>query len=258
MTNMSEVMDRPCALIIGGTGGVGRALVNAFVAAGYDTVITYCARIDVARDAATRFPGRVEIAPLDLADTAQIQAHMDAALALSRRGWFDTVVLAAGLAGQPQMLMRGKAERVAELSQINFTGQICAVQALLRRLFVRTEGRKCSFVFVSSTSAVDGQPGMSVYAAAKAGIEQLFRCLASEYASRGFRFNIVRSGPLFTEMISQLPGRSLDALKERLDGGVIPEPEQIASFVLFAASAEQSRGMNGGVLHVDNGYCLYR
>ena len=253
-----DIEPRPCALIVGGTGGIGRALVRSFVDAGYDLVITYHEHRALAEDIAEQFSGRVSIVSLDLLDTSGIQKQVDASLELATGHWFDAIVLAAGLAGQPQMLMRGKAERVFELVQINFTGQICVVQALLRRLFGKTDGRSCSFVAVSSVSAVDGQPGMSVYAAAKAGIEHLFRCCASEYAARGFRFNIVRSGPLLTDMVSQLPDRAVDALKQRLDGGVIPGPDQIASFVLFAAQAHASRGMNGGVLHVDHGYSLAR
>lgn len=246
------------AFVIGGTGGVGRAMIEALLDNGYDLTISYHSNQALAQSLASAHPGRIAVAPLDLADTIGLAEAVRACLATTPDGWFDTVVLAAGLAGGPQLLARGKSERVALLSQVNFTGQIMCVQALLQQLVKKGGGRPCSFVAISSVSAVEAQPGMTVYAAAKAGMEHFFRCCAAEYRPWGFRFNIVRSGPVRTDMIDSLPERAREEMARRLDGAVIPAPGQLGSFVVFAASPERSPGMNGAVLHVDNGYSLGR
>jgi NAD(P)-dependent dehydrogenase (short-subunit alcohol dehydrogenase family) len=254
----AAVTEKPRALIVGGTGGIGRCLVEGFVDAGYDVVSTYHSNRELADAMAERFCGRVVSAHMDLSNAAGVQAAFDASLGEGADRWFDTVVLAAGLAGQAQMLARGKAERVVQLAEVNFTGQICLVQAILKRLMVRSAGRTCSLIAISSTSAVEAQPGMSVYAASKAGMEQFFKCCAAEYAKCGLRFNTVRSGPLMTDMIGALPEKTLEALKARLDGNAIPTPDRLTAFVLFLAQASLSKGMNGSVLHVDHGYSLSR
>ncbi len=91
-------------------------------------------------------------------------------------------------------------------------------------------------------------PPRHAYAASKAGLEILTRCMAAELGPGGIRTATVAPGYIRT------PGSSIDpkAISRRIPMGRMGEPEEVADAVLFLASPDASY-VNGSILYVDGG-----
>ena len=116
-----------------------------------------------------------------------------------------------------------------------------------------------AMVLVSSVNARFGMIGSGAYGISKAGLEQMTRQLAVEWGSRDVRVNAVAPGTVRTDMVRALveqPG-FLEGIIKATPLGRIAEPEDVASAILFLASAA-SRHITGQVLTVDGGQTIRR
>ena len=110
---------------------------------------------------------------------------------------------------------------------------------------------------ISTASVLSDQGGLNVasYAASKAGLANLTRSLANEWAGRGVRVNAIAPGYVKTEMTEVLqsdPVRSRQIL-ERIPAGRFGSPDDLRGPVVFLAS-DASRYVNGATLVVDGGW----
>ena len=110
---------------------------------------------------------------------------------------------------------------------------------------------------ISTASVLSDQGGLNVasYAASKAGLANLTRSLANEWACRGVRVNAIAPGYVKTEMTEVLqsdPVRSRQIL-ERIPAGRFGSPDDLRGPVVFLAS-DASRYVNGATLVVDGGW----
>ena len=110
---------------------------------------------------------------------------------------------------------------------------------------------------ISTASVLSDQGGLNVasYAASKAGLANLTRSLANEWAGRGVRVNAIAPGYVKTEMTEVLqsdPVRSRQIL-ERTPAGRFGSPDDLRGPVVFLAS-DASRYVNGATLVVDGGW----
>ncbi|XP_049878988.1 A-factor type gamma-butyrolactone 1'-reductase (1S-forming)-like [Pectinophora gossypiella] len=117
---------------------------------------------------------------------------------------------------------------------------------------------KGNVVNISSTGAelVPKVPQFIPYCVSKAALEHFTRGAALELSSSGVRVNVVRPGPVRTDMIenSGFPG-TWDTFKAGTALDRVSEPMEIAELVLFLAS-EKAKGITGSVFTSDNGYLL--
>lgn len=135
--------------------------------------------------------------------------------------------------------------------ELNLTGAWIVTRAVLPGMLSLGGG---SIVNVATVNAVTtiSEPG---YSAAKAGLLQLTRQLATEYAPRGIRTNAVLPGsirtPLWDERLARRP-EMLEVLKRWYPVGRVGEPADVAAAILFLASPEAAF-VNGANLLVDGG-----
>jgi 3-oxoacyl-[acyl-carrier protein] reductase len=104
---------------------------------------------------------------------------------------------------------------------------------------------------VSSIIASTGFRGLSVYGAAKAGLEGFTRSLARDLGRRGVTVNCVAPGFVATEMTDVLGGQ-LERIKKRSPMDRFATPEEIAGAIAYLLSADAA-GVTGTVLTVDAG-----
>jgi NAD(P)-dependent dehydrogenase (short-subunit alcohol dehydrogenase family) len=115
-----------------------------------------------------------------------------------------------------------------------------------------------SIVLTGSTSASNGTPAFSVYAASKAAIRSFGRTWAAELADRGIRVNTLIPGPTGTPgLVALAPdAATAEAMLKGMAGdiplGRVAHPDEIANAALFLAS-DQSSFMTGGEIVVDGG-----
>lgn len=239
------------AVVTGGLGAIGSAIVTGLEAAGFETAV---ADAGVSTSAGGRFP-------LDVTDDRSC-AGLAAEVADHFGRPARIVVNCAGvmLRGSITELDLDAAQR---LHGVNVWGAQRIAREFVPGMRAAGFGR---IVNISSVQAWKGLDGYSAYASSKAALNALTRVWARELGPHGITVNTVAPGYVDAPMISGLfdrlaaaGGCSADEARDRLLSDVairrLIRPEEIAAVVSFLAS-EASSGVNGADLTVDGGYAL--
>lgn len=237
------------ALITGGNSGIGLATAKLFIAEGARVAIT-------GRNRATLDAALAELGPNAIAlqaDATDVAATEQAvAEAAKAFGKLDIVFANAGIPGRTPV-GASTLEAFEQVLRTNITGAFFTVQAAAPHL---NDGG--AIILTGSVMSEMGSPGSAAYAASKAGLRGMSRVLASEFAPRGIRVNVVSPGATRTPIWdSSAPTPDAKAQLEKRLSGVIPlgrlgEADEIAKTVLFLASDEAAY-INGAELFVDGG-----
>ncbi|MEU9914409.1 SDR family oxidoreductase [Streptomyces sp. NPDC051001] len=207
------------AVVTGGTRGVGAGIARAFVSAGADVVV--CAR----RPPEVPLEG-AEFVPLDVRDPDAVRAFFTALPRL------DVLVNNAG-GGPFRLLADADAERHTRVIELNLLAPLTASLAAHEHL-KRSKG---SVVMIGSVSGSRPSPGSAAYGAAKAGLENLARSMAVEWAP-DVRVNTLVVGMVRTELAHLHYGDEdgIDAVSRTVPLGRLAEPAEIGAAAVFLAS----------------------
>jgi NAD(P)-dependent dehydrogenase (short-subunit alcohol dehydrogenase family) len=234
-------------LVTGGGGGIGRALVERFAAAG-DRVIA----VGRNRDALARTPAAaVEVC--DVADEAQV------ADLFARVGPVDVLVNNAGRSSSAPLPRTTLADWDMQHA-VNATGAFLCTRAVLPGMLERDRGR---IVTVASTAGRAGHRYTAAYAASKHAAVGLMRCAAAEVSGTGVTSNAVCPTFVRTDMTARSVQRVVavtDCAADEAEAafaaasplGRLLDPQEVAAAVAFLASAEAG-GINGQALVIDGG-----
>ena len=172
-----------------------------------------------------------------------------------RHGPIHVLVSNAGQA-HLDLALRVTPERFAEIVETNLVGSFLLAKAVLGPMVARRRGR---VILVGSVAGHWGVPGVSSYAAAKAGLLGMARSMAREVGPRSITVNVVAPG-----MLDDAVAR-LDALRPRspvpqhwVEATPVGRPgtvEDVAAAVSFLAS-DGAGSITGAVLPVDGGFAL--
>ena len=136
---------------------------------------------------------------------------------------------------------------------VNVTATTLLCRAVIPQMCVRRSG---VIVNLSSVTAIRVYRGQSVYGGTKAYIETFTRGIAAEFAKKGLRCNCVAPGSIDSGSLQKLIiSTGSDVLRDVNASAKFGSPEDVAAAVAFLCS-EESRYVNGAVLHVDGGYWL--
>ena len=230
------------AIIPGGCSKIGRAVVDAFTAAGTKVMVA-----DIAPGEG--FGDGVAYQPCDLRDDAQI-----AALVAATKQTFGRIDFLVNVACS--YLDNGAASTRAqwlESLDVNIVGSVMLMPAAEEEL-AKNRGAIVNFGSISSRVA---QTGRWLYPVSKAAILQLTRNQAMDLAHRGIRVNAVSPGWTWSNIMDQLTNGNrakTDAVAAPFHLlGRVANPEEVASAVLFHCSDEASF-ITGTDIRVDGGY----
>ena len=241
---------RAVSVVSGGSRGLGLAAVEMFLARG-DSVATFSRSGSPALDSlAAAHPGRLVHERLDAADAAAVRGFVDRVVA--RFGRIDHCVANAAVAHEGVLATTPDAE-IDALLAVNLKGSIVLVRECVRQMLVqdRPPGSP-SVVVVSSIVAVRGSPGLSVYAATKAGLDGFARCLARELGPRGIRVNALAPGFLETDLSASLSPENRNRIARRTALGRLGTPADVAGAIDFLTSPAAAF-ITGQVLTIDGG-----
>jgi 3-oxoacyl-[acyl-carrier protein] reductase len=217
--------DEGCAVVTGGTRGIGAAIAARLEADGWDVARLGRADADIAdRDAVMAAFARVRVARgpiLALINNAGIRAD-GLAISMDHDDWSAVV-------------------------NTNLTGAFNCTKAALPDMLKARYGR---IVNVSSVVAERANPGQANYVAAKAGLLGLTRTVAREMARKGVTCNAITPGFIATDMTADLSQNGEFA--GAIPAGRIGQPEEVAAAVSFLVSDEAAY-VNGATLSVDGG-----
>jgi 3-oxoacyl-[acyl-carrier protein] reductase len=241
-----------CALVTGGSRGIGRAIVMRLATQGADVAFTYRGNAAAAAETA----GAVEVlgrrALAIQADASQADAA-DAVVkaVLDAFGKIDILVNNAGIT-RDDLIMRMSVEAWRDVLETNLYGAFFMTKAVTRPMLKARSGR---IINITSVSGQAGQMGQANYSAAKAGLIGLTKATARELASRSITVNAVAPGFVLTELTQDLPDALKDEITARTPLGRFGETGEIADAVAFLASDEAAY-ITGQVLAVDGGLVM--
>jgi NAD(P)-dependent dehydrogenase (short-subunit alcohol dehydrogenase family) len=235
----------PVALITGAAGGLGRATVARLRERGMRVVATDRALAEIPCGAP------LTVASLDVTDEAAIAAII--ARVLGELGRLDHVVHLAGVAGSGPLnsVSREDWQRVLDT---NLTSAFLIAKAT-RAALAASRG---TLTLTSSTNGLNGGSALSgpAYAVAKAGIINLTRYLAKEWAALGIRVNCLAPGPIATPMVTgRFSPETIDRLKNAVPLGAIGEPAHVAHAIDYLTSPSAAF-VTGTVMNVSGGLVL--
>jgi NAD(P)-dependent dehydrogenase (short-subunit alcohol dehydrogenase family) len=241
------------AIVTGAGSGIGRATAEGFARDGGRVVAN---DVDSGRAGALAgaLPGAVAV-PGDVARAETAAALVEAA---ERLGGLDVLVNNAGFGGGAAAFDSFDPGLWERTFAVNLTGPF---QLSGRALGVMVARGRGAIVNVSSAAGLVGERGMYAYSASKAGIVNLTRALALQYARRGVRVNCVCPGVTDTDFLAEVR-RHPDAeqILARYRGmmpiGRLARPEEIAEAILFLAS-DAASFVVGAVLAVDGGWTAH-
>jgi NAD(P)-dependent dehydrogenase (short-subunit alcohol dehydrogenase family) len=239
----------PVTLVTGAAGGLGRAVVARLRECGHRVWATDLALAEIPCAAP------MGVSSLDVTDAAAVQECV--ARIEGEWGRLDHVVHLAGRAG------RGPLDDVTlddwnALLAVNLTSAFVLAKAAHRAL-ARSKG---TLTLTSSTNGLNGGSALSgpAYAVAKAGIVNLVRYLAKEWAGEGIRVNCIAPGPIATPMVTgRFQGEALAALERSVplarEDGRIGTPNHFAHAVEYLLSPAAAF-VTGTVMNLSGGVVL--
>jgi len=236
------------ALVTGASGGIGAEVARALHAAGA-TVGLSGTRVEPLEALAADLAERAHVLPCNLSDAQAVEALPKQAV--EAMGSLDILVNNAGIT-RDNLFMRMSDEEWAQVLDVNLTAAMRLCRGALRGMMKARWGR---IVNITSVVGATGNPGQGNYAAAKAGMVGMSKSLAYEVASRGITVNCVAPGFIETAMTDKLNDDQKGKILSQIPAGRMGSPAEIASAVLYLASAEAGY-VTGATLHVNGGMAM--
>jgi len=235
------------ALVSGGSRGLGKAIVEALLTAGYRVATFSRTETDFIRELrAGPLAERLKWQELDATDFDGLRAF--AKETAQSFGRLDVLINNAGIAVEGVLpLMRG--DEIHRVLAVNLEAAIVLAQVCSRLMLTRDGG---VILNISSIIGTRGYSGLAAYSATKAGMDGLTRSLARELGPRGIRVNSVAPGYLDTEMSTTLDPGQRQQIVRRTPLGRLGTVADVVGLVRFLLSSEAAF-ITGQTLVVDGG-----
>jgi 2-dehydro-3-deoxy-D-gluconate 5-dehydrogenase len=245
-------LDGKVALVTGAARGLGQGIARGLAEAGADVaaldIVSVAETGDLVRNQGRRFHAM----NIDLLEADAKLASEVVEECVSELGRLDILVNNAGIIRRAPALEFGEDDWEAVV-KINLSAAFYLSQATARH-FVE-EGRGGRIINTASVLSYEGGMIVPSYSASKAGIANLTRALANEWAPLGINVNAIAPSYFTTELTSALredEERSA-ALLSRLPAGRFGEPEDLKGAAVFLAS-DAADYVHGTILPVDGGW----
>jgi 3-oxoacyl-[acyl-carrier protein] reductase len=238
-----------CALVTGGSRGIGGATARALAADGWAVGVNYSRDRDGAEAVVASIEdagGRAIALSADVA--AESAPEQMLATAAQELGPVLVLVNNAGVTADG-LSARLDDEAWSHVLDVNLTAAFRLTRGVLGPMMRERFGR---IVNVSSVVGLRANPGQANYAAAKAGLIALTRTVAAEVARRGITVNAVAPGLIETELTREVTSNGTEGLLAAIPARRSGSPEEVAACIRFLVSDEASY-VNGAVLPVDGG-----
>ena len=224
-------------LVTGGNRGIGRAIAEEFVAAGYRVAVTV---------RSGEGPEGTLSVKADVTDAGSLDeafAEVEAKL-----GPVEILVANAGIT-RDTLLMRMSDEEFEEVINTNLTGVFRVLKRATKGMIKARFGR---VILIGSVVGLLGSAGQVNYSAAKSALVGMARSITRELGGRGVTANVVAPGFIDTDMTAALPEEQQEDYKRRIPVGRFAQPSEVAKVVTWLAS-DDAAYISGAVIPVDGG-----
>lgn len=248
---MKQGITQRTALVTGGTGGIGTALVRYLARQGHRVATNYRdeARAAAWREDMIRDGIDVVMVPGDVAEPAAAEAMVREVEALA--GPVEILINNAGIT-RDTTFHKMDYQQWTEVVNTNLNACFNVTRPVIEGMRTRQWGR---IVQISSINGQKGQYGQANYAAAKAGMHGFTISLAQENARFGITVNTVSPGYVGTDMVMAVPEDIRAKIVAQIPVGRLGRPEEIAHAVAFLTS-EESGWITGSNLAINGGHYM--
>ena len=230
-------LDGKVAIVTGGSGGLGRGMVERFLEEGARVVVADLEDGDFGTDAA--------FARTDVADADQVQAAVD--LAASQFGRLDVMVNNAGIGGSFARFLDDDFADFDRVIAVNIFGVMVGTQRAARYMSAHGGG---AIVNITSIGGINAGPGVMAYRATKAAVIHFTQSVAIELADDNIRVNCIAPAHIPTAINAAMDQRVIVKAMQPLQR--VGTPRDVAEAALFLAS-DRAAQITGIVLPVDGG-----
>lgn len=237
-------------VITGAGGSLGAALSRRFAGEpGTDVVLSDVSEASLAATVAglAEVTGAVETELADVSDPAQVEAVV--ATAVERFGRVDALISNAGVLSPNGRIHNLTTDDWARAFNVNVMGAVNGIRAVVPVMRAQKAG---SIVLTASVSGLTAWSHAAPYCVTKAGVIQLAKVAAVEYARDGIRVNCVCPGTFLSAIHTELPEEAIDAIAARHPLGLGAADDLVGAYSYLASDA--SRWTTGTALVVDGGY----
>ncbi len=244
-----KLLEGKTAIITGGSRGIGKGIVEAFVNHGANVAFTYSSSSASADELAqdlSKSGAKVKAYKSDAASFSE--SEILATQVLSDFESIDILVNNAGIT-KDNLLMRMSEADFDTVIEVNLKSVFNMTKAVQKTMLKQ---RKGSIINMSSVVGLKGNAGQTNYAASKAGIIGFSKSVALELGSRNIRCNVIAPGFIETEMTGKLDAATVQMWRDGIPLKRGGSPEDIANACVFLGS-ELSAYITGQVLQVDGG-----
>ena len=240
--------EQTIALVTGASRGIGRAISDSLVAAGYLVVGTATSEAGAAA-ISERLSGQGNAGGGVVMDVSDGDSVSQALAQINEK--FGAPLILVNNAGitRDNIMLRMKADEWDSVVNTNLNGLYRVSKGCLKGM---TKARWGRIINISSVVGCMGNAGQANYAAAKGGVEGFTRALAREVGVRNITVNSVAPGFIQTDMTDELPEAQREALLGQIPLGRLGKAEEVAGAVSWLAS-EPAAYVTGTTIHVNGG-----
>ncbi|MEJ2575088.1 MAG: acetoacetyl-CoA reductase [Gammaproteobacteria bacterium] len=238
------------ALVTGGMGTIGTAIIEALHAGGCKAIATFKFPGDATAETWTRSMSdkgiEVTVVECDVADFAATKAAI--AEVEAQCGPVDILVNGAGIT-RDNTLRKMTPDQWQQVIEVNLDSVFNCTQPLIEGMTERAWGR---VINISSINGQKGQFGQANYSAAKAGMHGFTKAVAQEVARKGVTVNTVSPGYIDSPMINAVPEEIREGIRLAIPVQRFGKPSEIARAVAFLAD-DEAGFVTGADLSVNGG-----
>ena len=241
------------SIVTGAGQGIGKAIALRLAREGSDVAV-----FDLNEETGKKTAEEIEeIGRKALMITGDVSVRADVErmvmTTIEKLGGVDILVNnAAFVAPLPQNFIDESEEYWDRVLSVSLKGYILCSRAVLDHFISKRSGK---IVNIASDAGRVGQPGQTVYSAAKGGVIAFTKALAKEVARFGITINCVSPGATDTPAFRQMPEKIREAVPKGIPLGRIGKPEDVAGVVFFLCSKDADY-LTGQVISVSGGYTM--
>src|SRR3984957_9880161 len=237
-----------CALVTGGSRGIGKAICIKLASLGYHVLINFRSNLAEAEQTLASIrqkDGTRELLPFDVSNKQDIATTLGSWIEGHKQDHIEVLVNNAGIKDDVLMMWM-KDEQWENVMRTNLDGFFYVTRQVLNDMLMKRYGRIINIV---SLSGLKGLPGQTNYSAAKGAVIAATKALAQEVGRRGITVNAVAPGFIKTDMTENISEKEMKSIIPVNRFGTVDE---VAHLVAFLVSPE-SGYITGEVISINGG-----
>lgn len=244
-----QLLKDKVAIITGGSRGIGKSMVEDFVAQGAHVAFTYRSSAEEANAIAASLNSNDQKVIAYQSDASSYEAAESfIKQVMEDFGKIDILVNNAGITNDNLLLRMGE-EEWDKVINVNLKSVFNLSKHAMRPML---RARSGSIIHISSVVGVFGNAGQANYAASKAGVIGFSKSLAKEIGSRGIRSNVIAPGFIETDMTHVLDEKTKETFMSNIPLKSLGKGVDVSNAAIFLGS-DMSTYITGQVLSVCGG-----